>query len=129
MTNDTFLLLREYDRLLYQRVTDPLLLVLVYLLPFIVFFSLLVIFKWNFSRRELFLALYLLFLFSIFCCLCFYQISVLKTKHDREINIQNYYNNFINKNEVLSNLENDELMKSENELKYLEVREIIKKKK
>lgn len=111
----------------YNDVSRPYLIpvdifIMLFLVPLTVVF-LITVFK-RFDRRQQLLWLYITFILSLFLSLCIYKLEEQRWINELPDLVVSKYNKCINKDRVLSDLENDELMK--NETNYLKVRNIIK---
>ena len=111
----------------YNDVSRPYLIpidifIMLFLVPLTVVF-LITVFK-RFDRRQQLLWLYITFILSLFLSLCIYKLEEQQWTNELPDLVVSKYNKCVNKDRVLSDLENDELMK--NETNYLKVRNIIK---
>ena len=126
ITNETLTLLNRYDEYLNTYIINMRDIFWVFFVPF----CLLMVFwfiKKSDNIRVVYISFYLLFILCMFCIVCLYQIKKQYLANEIERDILVYYEKLDNKDKVLSEFNNDELMKDYNN--YLVVRNILNKKK
>lgn len=126
MSSDTLKLLEYYDKYLETHILDFRDIFWVFFVPMIFLFIYLI---YNKQDNFMFIVLmyYLLFILSLFVMLCLYQIKKQYLKNEIQNEILTIYQLSENKEQILSDLNNDELMKQYDN--YLIIRDIITKKK
>lgn len=126
MNSDTLKLLEYYNKYLETYVLDFRDIFWVFFVPMIFLF---IYFKFNKQDNFRFIVLmyYLLFILSLFSMVCLYQIKKQYLKNEIQNEILTIYQLSENKEQILSDLNNDELMKQYDN--YLIIRDIITKKK
>lgn len=126
MSSDTLKLLEYYDKYLQTYVLDFRDIFWVFFVPMIFLF---IYFTYNKQDNFRFIVwlYYLLFILSLFAMVCLYQIKKQYLKNEIHNEILTIYQLSDNKEQILSDLNNDELMKQYDN--YLIIRDIITKKK
>lgn len=126
MNSDILKLLEYYNKYLETYVLDFRDIFWVFFVPMIFLF---IYFKFNKQDNFRFIVLmyYLLFIVSLFSMVCLYQIKKQYLKNEIQNEILTIYQLSENKEQILSDLNNDELMKQYDN--YLIIRDIITKKK
>lgn len=126
MNSDTLKLLEYYDKYLETHVLDFRDIFWVFFVPMIFLF---IYFTHNKQDNFRFIVLmyYLLFILSLFVMVCLYQIKKQYLKNEIHNEILTIYQLSENKEQILADLNNDELMKQYDN--YLIIRDIITKKK
>lgn len=122
MSNDTMTLLNYYDYLINKPIIDVDIMIMLYLLPFLIWF--IVIYPRMKTKQLKQLTFYFTLLFSVFFCLCNYKIAEYKNIHTVEVQLKERFNQ-LNKKAIRKDLNNDELMKGHKN--YLKVRTIVNK--
>ena len=126
MNSDTVKLLEYYNKYLETYVLDFRDIFWVFFVPMIVLFIYFIYNKQD-NFRFIVLMYYLLFILSLFTMVCLYQIKKQYLKNEIYNEILTIYQLSDNKEQILSDLNNDELMKQYDN--YLIIRDIITKKK
>ena len=121
MDNQTKILLDYYDELINRPILNIWILIIVYLGFFIICGIFIIKVRWCFENMKL--MLYLTFLTSIFTCLCMYKVSEMRYKDSKKTFLVEKFNE-LDKELILKDLENDDLMRG---TRYLEIRKIVKK--
>ena len=122
MSNDTMTLLNYYDYLINKPIIDVDIMIMLYLLPFLIWFV--VIYPRMKTKQLKQLTFYFTLLFSVFFCLCNYKIAEYKNTHNVEVQLKERFNR-LDKKAIRKDLNNDELIKGHKN--YLKVRTIINK--
>lgn len=122
MSNDTMTLLNYYDYLINKPIIDVDIMIMLYLLPFLIWFV--IIYPQMKTKQLKQLTFYFTLLFSVFFCLCNYKIAEHRNTHNLEVQLKERFNQ-LDKKAIRKDLNNDELMKGHKD--YLKVRTIINK--
>lgn len=122
MSNDTMTLLNYYDYLINKPIIDVDIMIMLYLLPFLIWFV--IIYPRMKTKQLKQLTFYFTLLFSVFFCLCNYKIAEHRNTHNLEVQLKERFNQ-LDKKAIRKDLNNDELMKGHKD--YLKVRIIINK--
>ena len=122
MSNDTMTLLNYYDYLINKPIIDVDIMIMLYLLPFLIWFV--IIYPRMKTKQLKQLTFYFTLLFSVFFCLCNYKIAEHRNTHNLEVQLKERFNQ-LDKKAIRKDLNNDELMKGHKN--YLKVRIIINK--
>lgn len=122
MSNDTMTLLNYYDYLINKPIIDVDIMIMLYLLPFLIWFV--VIYPRMKTKQLKQLTFYFTLLFSVFFCLCNYKIAEHRNTYNVELQLKERFNQ-LNKKAIRKDLNNDELMKGHKD--YLKVRTIVNK--
>lgn len=122
MSNDTMSLLNYYDYLINKPIIDIDIMIMLYLLPFLIWFV--VIYPRMKTKQLKQLTFYFTLLFSVFFCLCNYKIAEHRNTHNVEVQLKERFNE-LDKKAIRKDLNNDELMKGYKN--YLKVRTIVNK--
>lgn len=122
---DTLRLLEYYDKYLDTHILDFRDIFWVFFVPMVCLFIYFSYHKQD-NIRFIVLMYYLLFMLSLFSIVCLYQIKKQYLKNEIHNEIYTMYQLSENKEQILMDLNNDELMKQHKN--YLIIRDIIKKK-